>query len=159
MTVTDTLVENNARYAAGFVPSKSAPRVAVVTCMDARLDVFALLGLRPGEAHVLRNAGGLVSDDVIRSLAISQRLLGTTEIMVVHHSECGMLTFTDADFAESLHRDTGTRPTWTAGAFNDLDADVRACIARIHESPFLPHKQAVRGFVVDVATGLLRGVD
>jgi carbonic anhydrase len=132
--------------------------VAVVACMDARLDVYRLLGLQVGEAHVVRNAGGVVTDDVIRSLAISQRLLGTTEIVLLHHTDCGMLTFADDDFRRQIEAETGIRPTWSAETFSDPEGDVRQSLARIAASPFLPHKESVRGFVVDVATGRLREV-
>lgn len=161
MTVTDTLLENNRSYAARFdgdLPSEPAKHVAVVACMDARLNIYAVLGLREGDAHVIRNAGGVVTDDTIRSLAISQRLLGTREIVLIHHTGCGMLTFTDDDFAARIQADTGVAPTWAAEAFGDLDDDVRQSIARITSSPFVPDTSSVRGFVFDVATGLLREV-
>src|SRR6202000_3495400 len=134
-------------------PSK---HVAVVACMDARLDVYRLLGIKEGEAHVIRNAGGVVTDDAIRSLATSQRLLGTKEIILIHHTDCGMLTFTDDDFKRSIQDDTGIKPAWSAEAFSDLDDDVRQSIARIKASPFVPNTDSVRGFVFDVATGRLR---
>jgi carbonic anhydrase len=133
-------------------------RVAVVACMDARLDLFGLLGLQPGDAHLIRNAGGVVTDDVIRSLAISQRKLGTREIVLVHHTDCGMLTFTDDEFRNALEDETGIRPAWSAEAFRDVDGDVRQSLARIANSPFLPHKDDVRGFVFEVETGRLREV-
>jgi carbonic anhydrase len=161
MTVTDDFVANNARYAQTFtgpLPLPPAKAVAVVACMDARLNVYALLGLSDGEAHVIRNAGGVVTDDAIRSLAISQRLLGTREIVLVHHTDCGMLTFTDDGFKANILAETGIRPPWAAEAFGDLDEDVRQNIARITSSPFVTHTDAVRGFVFDVATGLLREV-
>jgi carbonic anhydrase len=161
VSVTDDLLARNARYARdfhGISSGRPALGLAVVACMDARLDVAAVLGLAVGDAHVIRNAGGSVTDDVIRSLAISQRLLGTREIILIHHSRCGMLTFTDEEFRERLRAETGTEPSWAAGAFTDLDADVRESIARIKASPFLPHTDAVRGFVLDVDTGLLREV-
>jgi carbonic anhydrase len=161
MSVTDQLIENNDRYAAGFtgpLPSPPSKRVAVLACMDARLNVYGVLGLEEGDAHVIRNAGGVVTDDAIRSLAISQRLLGTTEIILIHHTECGMLTFTDEEFAATLTEETGQEPGWVAHAFTDLDEDVRASAARIKESPYLPHTGDVRGFVFDVATGNLREV-
>jgi carbonic anhydrase len=161
MSAVDDVLANNEEYAAGFGdprPLAPARKLAVVACMDARLDVYRLLGLEPGEAHVIRNAGGVVTDDVIRSLAISQRLLGTTEIALVHHTECGMLTFTDGDFKAAIESDTGIRPPWAAEAFGDLDGDVRQSIARIKASPFLPLKDSVRGFVFDVATGSLSEV-
>jgi carbonic anhydrase len=161
VSVADELLANNTAYADSFSGSLPAPpgkHVAVVACMDARLDVYSLLGLRPGEAHVIRNAGGVVTDDVIRSLAISQRLLGTTEIILIHHTECGMLSFTDDDFRRSIEQDTGIKPSWAAESFSDLDGDVRQSIARIKASPFLPHTDQVRGFVFDVGTGRLREV-
>jgi carbonic anhydrase len=126
--------------------------------MDARLNVYGALGLTEGEAHVIRNAGGVVTDDTIRSLTISQRLLGTTEIVLIHHTRCGMMTFTDDQFKAAIEADTGIRPPWAAEAFGDLDGDVRQSIARIKASPFIPHPEHVRGFVFDVDTGLLREV-
>jgi carbonic anhydrase len=161
MTVTDDLLANNAEYAASFsgpLPMPPAKGVAVLACMDARLDVYRLLGLHEGEAHVIRNAGGVVTDDAIRSLTISQRLLGTTEIILVHHTDCGMLTFTDDAFKADIHVDTGIKPQWSAEAFSDIEADVRQSIARIKASPFVPNKELVRGFVFDVATGKLTEV-
>jgi carbonic anhydrase len=161
MSVTDQLLANNQKYAADFsgpLPLPPAKGVAVVACMDARLDVYRALGLQEGEAHVIRNAGGVVTDDEIRSLAISQRLLGTTEIVLLHHTDCGMLTFTDDEFVATLVEDTGTAPDWAPRAFSDLDTDVRDNIARITGSPYLPHTDRVRGFVFDVATGALREV-
>jgi len=161
MSVTDELLANNERYADGFtgpLPMPPAKGVAVVACMDARLNLYALLGLEEGQAHVIRNAGGAVTDDGIRSLAISQRLLGTREIILIHHTDCGMLTFTDDDFRAAIQADTGIRPAWSAEAFDDLDVDVRQSIARIKASPFVPHKDSVRGFVFDVATGKLNEV-
>jgi len=161
MSVTDELLANNERYAEGFtgpLPMPPAKGVAVVACMDARLNLYALLGLEEGQAHVIRNAGGAVTDDGIRSLAISQRLLGTREIILIHHTDCGMLTFTDDDFRAAIQADTGIRPAWSAEAFDDLDTDVRQSIARIKASPFVPHKDSVRGFVFDVATGKLSEV-
>ena len=161
MTATDELLANNDRYAesfAGPLPLPPSKHVAVVACMDARLNVYAILGLADGEAHVIRNAGGVVTDDEIRSLTISQRLLGTQEIILIHHTDCGMLTFTDDDFKASIQKDTGIKPEWAAEAFPDLDEDVRQSIARIKASPFIPRKDSVRGFVFDVATGKLREV-
>ena len=161
MSVTDEYLANNARYAetfAGPLPLPPARHVAVVACMDARLNVCAILGLGEGEAHVIRNAGGVITDDQIRSLAISQRLLGTREIILIHHTDCGMLTFTDDAFKRSIQDETGIKPPWSAEAFGDLDEDVRQSIARITASPFIPHKDAVRGFVFDVATGKLNEV-
>ena len=161
MSVTDELLANNADYAAAFsgpLPLPPAKHVAVVACMDARLDVYRILGLKEGEAHVIRNAGGVVTDDEIRSLAISQRLLGTQEIILIHHTDCGMLTFTDDEFKKSIQDDTGIKPTWAAEAFPDLDEDVRQSIARIKASPFIPNKGSVRGFVFDVASGKLNEV-
>jgi carbonic anhydrase len=161
MSATDELLANNQRYADGFtgpLPLPPAKGVAVVACMDARLNLYALLGLEEGQAHVIRNAGGAVTDDGIRSLAISQRLLGTREIILIHHTDCGMLPFTDDDFRAAIQADTGIRPAWSAEAFSDLDADVRQSIARIKASPFVPYKDSVRGFVFDVATGKLNEV-
>src|SRR6202789_2836324 len=161
MSKTDEFLENNRAYAASFggqLPLPPASGVAVVACMDARLNVYGILGLNEGEAHVIRNAGGAVTDDEIRSLAISQRLLGTTEIILFHHTDCGMLTFTDDGFKRAIQDETGIKPEWAAEAFTDLDEDVRQSIARIKASPFVPHKDAVRGFVFDVATGKLNEV-
>lgn len=162
MGATDELLDNAERYAAAFskadMPAKPAKRVAIIACMDARVNPYAIFGLAEGDAHVIRNAGGAVTDDVIRSLAISQRLLGTDEVIVVHHTGCGMLTFTDTGFARQIQEDTGIRPPWAPEAFADLDEDVRQCVARIHASPFIPHKHAVRGFVFDVQTGRAREV-
>jgi carbonic anhydrase len=161
MSVTDELLENNRRYAESFhgkLPLPPSRGVAVIACMDARLNVYAILGLADGEAHVIRNAGGVVTDDEIRSLAISQRLLGTREIILIHHTDCGMLTFKDDVFKAAIEADTGIRPPWAAEAFPDLDADVRQSIARIKASPFVPHTDAVRGFVFEVETGKLREV-
>ena len=162
MSVTDELVKNNERYAASFdkghLPLPPARHVAVVACMDARLDVHDLLGLAEGDAHVIRNAGGGITDDAIRSLVISQRLLGTREIVLIHHTHCGMLTFTDEQLRKQIQADTGIRPAFAAEAFTDLDEDVRQSIARIKASPFVPLKDAIRGFVYDVKTGRLREV-
>ena len=161
MSTTDRLLANNATYAENFngpLPLPPALGVAVVACMDARLNVYAILGLEEGQAHVIRNAGGVVTDDEIRSLAISQRLLGTTEIILIHHTDCGMLTFTDDQFKASIEADTGIKPSWAAEAFGDLDDDVRQSIRRIKASPFIPHTDQVRGFVFDVGTGGLREV-
>jgi carbonic anhydrase len=161
MSVTDEYLANNARYAEAFtgpLPLPPSRGVAVVACMDARLDVYAILGLNEGEAHVIRNAGGVVTDDEIRSLAISQRLLGTGEIILIHHTDCGMLTFTDDGFKRSIQEETGIKPSWSAEAFTDLEEDVRQSIARINASPFIPRKDAIRGFVFDVATGKLNEV-
>jgi len=171
MSTTDELLANNASYAASFasrspgdqespgsLPLKPSKHLAVVACMDARLNVYGILGLQDGEAHVIRNAGGVVTDDEIRSLTISQRLLGTQEIILIHHTDCGMLTFTDDAFKASIQQDTGIKPEWAAEAFPDLDQDVRQSINRIKASPFIPHKDSVRGFVFDVATGKLSEV-
>jgi len=161
MTVTDDLLANNAEYAASFsgpLPMPPGKGVAVLACMDARLDVYRLLGLQEGDAHVIRNAGGVVTDDAIRSLTISQRLLGTTEVVLIHHTDCGMLTFTDDTFKADIQSDTGIKPHWSAEAFSDLEQDVRQSIARIKTSPFVPNKDSVRGFVFDVGTGKLTEV-
>ena len=163
MSVTDELLSNAAAYAADFesgeLPLPPAKGIAIVACMDARLNVYGLLGLREGDAHVIRNAGGVVTDDEIRSLSISQRLLGTEEIVLIHHTDCGMLTFTDDEFKRSVQDDTGIKPEWAAEAFSDLDEDVRQSIARIQASPFIPNKDSIRGFVYEVETGKLREVD
>jgi carbonic anhydrase len=162
MSSTDELLANNERYAAGFdkadLPLPPAKKVAVVTCMDARLSPYVMLGLQEGDAHIIRNAGGVVTDDEIRSLAISQRLLGTEEIIVIHHTDCGMLTFKDDDFKAQIQEDTGIKPTWSAEAFSDLEEDVRQTVARIKTSPFIPNKDSIRGFVYEVETGRLREV-
>jgi carbonic anhydrase len=162
VSTTDELVANNQAYAERFdkgdLPLPPGRKVAVVACMDARLNPYGILGLNEGDAHVIRNAGGVVTDDEIRSLAISQRLLGTEEIILIHHTDCGMLTFTDDDFKRSIQEDTGIKPEWAAEAFNDLDEDVRQSIARIKASPFIPSKDSVRGFVYEVETGRLREV-
>ncbi len=162
MSSTDELLRNAEAYAASFdqgdLPIPPARKLAVLACMDARLNPYALLGLQEGDAHIIRNAGGVVTDDEIRSLAISQRLLGTEEIILIHHTDCGMLTFTDDEFKRSVQDDVGIKPTWAAEAFPDLDEDVRQSIARIQASPFIPHKDSVRGFVYEVETGRLREV-
>ncbi|MEU7767185.1 carbonic anhydrase [Nocardia sp. NPDC049190] len=161
MTVTDEYLQNNVAYASTFqgpLPLPPSKGVAVVACMDARLNVYGALGLGEGEAHVIRNAGGVITADEIRSLAISQRLLGTREIILIHHTDCGMLTFTDDDFTATIYQETGIKPEWSAEAFSDLDTDVRQSIARIVASPFVPHKDSIRGFVFDVATGTLNEV-
>ncbi len=161
MSITRELLENNARFAEAYtgpLPLLPVKGVAVVACMDARLNLYAILGLHDGEAHVIRNAGGVVTDDEIRSLAISQRLLGTTEIVLIHHTECGMLTFTDDQFRRAIQDETGIKPPWSAEAFADLGEDVRQSIARVKASPFIPHKDSVRGFVFDIATGKLTEV-
>jgi len=162
MSVTDELLANNEKYATSFdkgdLPLPPGKKVAIVACMDARLNPYGALGLQEGDAHVIRNAGGVVTDDEIRSLAISQRLLGTEEIILIHHTDCGMLTFTDDDFKRQVQEDTGIKPGWAAEAFGDLDEDVRQSIARIKASPFIPNKDSVRGFVYEVETGKLREV-
>ena len=162
MSAIDDALASNSRYADGFdkadLPLPPAHGLAVVACMDARLDVHRLMGLEEGDAHVIRNAGGVVTDDAIRSLTISQRLLGTREIALVHHTDCGMLTFRDDDVKDAIEDDTGLRPAFAMEAFRDLEADVRQSIARIQASPFIPHKDQVRGFVYDCATGRLNEV-
>jgi carbonic anhydrase len=162
MSQIDELVANNEAYAESFdkadLPLPPARKIAIIACMDARVSPYALLGLREGDAHVIRNAGGVVTDDEIRSLAISQRLLGTEEIMLIHHTDCGMLTFNDDDFRNQIEDDTGIKPPWAAEAFRDLDQDIRQSVARIKSSPFIPNKDNVRGFVYDVETGRLREV-
>ena len=162
MSVTDDLLRNNQSYAGSFkkgdLPLPPAKHVAVVACMDARLDVHKILGLQEGDAHVIRNAGGAVTDDAIRSLAISQRLLGTKEIILIHHTDCGMLTFTDDEVKGKIEKETGIRPAFALEAFSDLDEDVKQSIARIKASPFVPNKSNIRGFVYDVRTGQLNEV-
>ena len=161
MTATDEVLQNAERYAEQFdkadLPMPPGRKLAVVACMDARLIPTRVLGLDEGDAHVIRNAGGVVTDDTIRSLAISQRLLGTEEIILIHHTDCGMLTFSDDDFRQSIQDDVGIKPQWAAETFSDLDADVRQSKARIEASPFIPRKN-VRGFVYEVETGRLREV-
>jgi carbonic anhydrase len=162
MSTTDELLENAKSYEASFdkgdLPLPPARKIAVLACMDARLNPYGLLGLSEGDAHVIRNAGGVVTDDEIRSLSISQRLLGTEEIVLIHHTDCGMLTFTDDDFKRSVQDDVGIKPEWAAESFPDLDEDVKQSIARIKASPFIPKKDSVRGFVYEVETGHLREV-
>lgn len=162
MSTTDELLANARSYAASFtkgdLPLPPSRKIAVLACMDARLNPYGLLGLQEGDAHVIRNAGGVVTEDEIRSLAISQRLLGTEEIILIHHTDCGMLTFTDDQFKRSVQDDVGIKPAWATEAFSDLDDDVRQSLARIKASPFIPHKESVRGFVYDVHTGALREV-
>jgi carbonic anhydrase len=161
MSITDELLENSKAYAESFdkgsLPMPPGKKVAVVACMDARLNPYGLLGLQEGDAHVIRNAGGVITDDEIRSLAISQRLLGTEEIILIHHTDCGMLTFHDDEFKRSIQDETGIKPEWSPEAFPDVDEDVRQSIARVEASPFIPSK-AVRGFVYEVETGNLREV-
>ena len=162
MSATDKLLENNARYADSFdkgdLPLPPAKGVTVIACMDARLDTHKLLGLAEGDAHVIRNAGGVVTDDAIRSLMISQRFLGTREVILAHHTDCGMLTFRDDDVKDMIKADTGLRPSFALEAFGDLEQDVRQSIARIQASPFIPAKDRIRGFVYDCATGRLNEV-
>jgi carbonic anhydrase len=163
MSVTDELLQNNAAYAEAFkkgdLPLPPAKGVAVVACMDARLDVHKILGLEEGDAHVIRNAGGVITDDEIRSLTISQRLLGTREIVLIHHTDCGMLTFSDEELRAQIHEEVGMKPHFSMESFSDLEEDVRQSIARIEHSPFIPHKDAVRGFIYEVETGRLREVN
>jgi carbonic anhydrase len=162
MSVTDELLRNAEQYADTFdrgdLPLPPAKRVAIVACMDARLNPYGLLGLEEGDAHVISNAGGVITDDEIRSLSISQRLLGTEEIILIHHTDCGMLTFDDGEFRRDIQRETGVKPEWSAETFDDLEDDVRQSIARIKASPFIPRKDNVRGFVYDVKSGKLREV-
>lgn len=161
MSVTDDYLANNAEYAKTFtgpLPLPPSKHVAVVACMDARLDVYRILGIKDGEAHVIRNAGGVITDDEIRSLAISQRLLGTREIILIHHTDCGMLTFADDDFKAEIQQETGLKPNWAAEAFADLEGDVAQSLRRIESSPFVTKHHSLRGFVFDVATGELNEV-
>jgi carbonic anhydrase len=162
MSVTDELLQNNAAYAESFekgdLPLPPAMGVAVVACMDARLDVHKILGLEEGDAHVIRNAGGVITDDEIRSLTISQRLLGTREIVLIHHTDCGMLTFTDEELREQIQEEAGIKPHFSMESFSDLEEDVRQSMRRIQASPFISHKESIRGFVYEVETGRLREV-
>ncbi len=162
MSAIDDFLTNNQNYAETFdkgsLPMPPAKQIAAVVCMDARLETGALLGLQEGDAHVIRNAGGVVTDDVIRSLTISQRLLGTREIMLIHHTDCGMLTFTDDELKQQIADETGIKPAFAMEAFSDLDTDVRQSVARIKASPYIPHKDQVRGFVYEVESGRLREV-
>ena len=162
MSTTDDLLKNNESFAQSFdkgdLPLPPARKIAIVACMDARLNPYPIPGLELGDAHVIRNAGGVITDDEIRSLAISQHLLGTEEIMLIHHTDCGMLTFNDQEFAGKLEGETGQRPQWDARSFGDLDQDVRDSIKRIKDSPFIPRTDSVRGFVYGVETGELREV-
>lgn len=161
MSVTDEYLQNNAAYAEQFsgpLPLPPSKHVAVLACMDARLDVYRALGIKAGESHVIRNAGGVVTDDEIRSLAISQRLLGTTEIILIHHTDCGMLTFTDDDFKRSIQDEIGIKPNWSPESFPDVDEDVRQSLRRIENSPFITATTSLRGFVFDVTTGKLNEV-
>ena len=162
MSVTAELLKNNEANAKSFdkgdLPLPPAKKVAVLACMDARLDVYSILGLHLGDAHVIRNAGGVATDDAIRSLVISQRLLGTSEIVLVHHTDCGMLTFSDDDVKKNIQADVGIKPQFALEAFPNLEEDVRQSVARIRSSPFIPHKDRVRGFIYDVKTGRLNEV-
>ena len=163
MSVTDELLRNAEAYRAGFdkgdLPLPPARKIAVLACMDARLNPYGLLGLSEGDAHVIRNAGGVVTDDEIRSLAISQRLLGTEEIVLIHHTDCGMLTFSDDELKAQIHEEVGMKPHFSMESFLDLEEDVRQSVARIQASPFIPHKESVRGFIYEVETGRLREVN
>jgi len=163
MAQTDQLLKNNESYAKGFkkgnLPLPPSRKVAVLACMDARLDIHNILGLEEGEAHVIRNAGGAATDDALRSIVISQRLLGTEEVILVHHTDCGMLTFKDDDLKRKIEEETGIRPAFSFEAFPNLDGDVRQSVARIKASPFVPKKDKIRGFVYDVKTGRLREVE
>jgi len=162
MSVTDELLRNNEEYARSFdkgdLPMPPGKNLAVVACMDARLNVYGMLGLEEGDAHVIRNAGGVITDDEIRSLVISQRLLGTREIVLIHHTDCGMLTFEDDEVKGQIQAEIGIKPEFTLEAFSDLEEDVRQSVARIEASPFIPHKDSVRGFIYEVETGRLREV-
>jgi carbonic anhydrase len=162
MSVTDELLRNNEAYAETFdkgdLPMPPAKHIAIVTCMDARLSPYVMLGLQEGDAHVIRNAGGVITDDEIRSLAISQRLLGTREIVLIHHTDCGMLTFSDDELKQQIQEDVGVKPHFSMESFTDLEEDVRQSIARIQASPFVPHKDSVRGFIYEVETGRLREI-
>ena len=163
MSLTEELLQNNAIYAESFekgdLPLPPARGVAVVACMDARLDVHKILGLEEGDAHVIRNAGGVITDDEVRSLTISQRLLGTREVILIHHTDCGMLTFSDDELKAQIHQEVGMKPHFSMESFSDLEEDVRQSVARIQASPFIPHKESVRGFIYEVETGRLREVN
>ena len=163
MSVIDEVLSNNATFARNFdkegLPLPPARGLAVLACMDARIHVSRILGLEIGDAHIIRNAGGAVTEDAIRSLAISQRLLGTREILLIHHTDCGMLTFRDDEVRAEIERETGIRPPFALEAFADLEADVRQSVARIQASPFIPHKDRVRGFIYDVRSGRLTEVE
>jgi carbonic anhydrase len=162
MSGTDDLLRNNEAFAEGFasggLQAAPAKRVAVLSCMDARVIPSRILGLEPGDAHIVKNAGGVVTDDAIRSLAISQHLLGTEEIVLIHHTDCGMLGFTDDELESKLESETGERPSWRGGAFSDLEQDLRDSIQALRASPFIPRKDSIRGFVYDVETGRLAEV-
>jgi carbonic anhydrase len=162
VSATDDLLKNNEAFAEAFgdgdLPARPGRRVAVVACMDARINPFAILGLEPGDAHVIRNAGGVITDDEIRSLAISQRLLGTEEVVLIHHTRCGMLGLSDDDFKRQVREDTGVEPPWPVGGFDDVEESVRRSIERLASSPFLPNKSSIRGFVYDVSNGRLTEV-
>ena len=162
MSTTDELLKNNEKYANSFdkgeLPMPPAKQIAIVTCMDARLSPYVMLGLSEGDAHVIRNAGGVITDDEIRSLMISQRLLGTREVMLIHHTDCGMLTFSDEELREQIQQEVGIKPHFPLETFADLEEDVRQSIKRIEASPFIPHKDSVRGFIYEVETGRLREV-
>jgi len=161
MSVTIEYLENNIEYAKTFkgpLPMPPSRQIAVIACMDARLNVYQILGLKDGEAHVIRNAGGVITDDEVRSLAVSQRLLGTQEIILIHHTDCGMLTFTDDEFKRQILEETGIKPEWSPESFNNIEVDVRQSIKRVKHSPFIPLRDKVRGFIFDVATGLLQEV-
>jgi carbonic anhydrase len=162
VSTTDELLSNNQRYAESFdkgdLPMPPAKQVAIVTCMDARLSPYVMLGLSEGDAHVIRNAGGVITDDEIRSLVISQRLLGTREVMLIHHTGCGMLTFSDDEVKSQIQQEVGIKPLFALESFTDLEEDVRQSIRRIEASPFIPHKDSVRGFIYEVETGRLREV-
>jgi carbonic anhydrase len=163
MSVTEELLHNNEAYAESFekgdLPLPPARGVAVVACMDARLDVHKILGLEEGDAHVIRNAGGVITDDEVRSLTISQRLLGTREVILIHHTDCGMLTFSDDELKAQIHEEVGMKPHFSMESFSDLEEDVRQSVARIQASPFIPHKESVRGFIYEVESGRLREVN
>ncbi len=163
MSITDQLLVNAARYAEGFdlgdQPRAPRRRVAIVTCMDARVDPHRLFGLVEGDAHLIRNAGGVVTDDEIRALAISQRLMGTAEIILIKHTDCGMINFSNGEFEDAIEADTGVRPHWEPSSLTDLDADVRRSLERVRSSPFIPRRDSVRGFIYDVRTGGLREVE
>jgi len=162
MSTTDELLSNNERYTESFdkgdLPMPPAKQIAIVTCMDARLSPYVMLGLSEGDAHVIRNAGGVITDDEIRSLMISQRLLGTREVMLIHHTNCGMLTFSEEEVKGQIQEEIGIKPPFALESFTDLEENVRQSIRRIEASPFIPHKDSVRGFIYEVETGRLREI-
>ena len=163
MSSIDTLLANNRKYAASFLagnlPGAPAGKIAIVTCMDARIETGTLLGLKEGDAHIIRNAGGIVTDDVIRSLMISQHLLGTREVMLIQHTQCGMMTFSDEELKNRIEKESGSRPHFDIGSFTHLEQEIRNSVIRIKETPLIPHTDSVRGFIYDVENGTLQEIN